>query len=95
MILLGVVFSTIGLFDDLKFKLEPGLRLFLMCILSFLIIYLLEINIKYTQIKLLDDLINYSKISQTLFICICLLFIINGSNFIDGFNGMLILHYLI
>ena len=92
---LGTLFFTIGFFDDLKFKVEPELRLLFMLALSFLIIYLLEIKINYTQIKFLDDLINYNKISQTLFICICLLFIINGSNFIDGFNGLLIIHYLI
>ncbi len=66
-----------------------------MFVFSFFIIYLLEIKIAYTQIQLFDDLINYNKISQTLFVCFCILFIINGSNFIDGFNGMLILHYLI
>jgi UDP-GlcNAc:undecaprenyl-phosphate GlcNAc-1-phosphate transferase len=94
-ILLGILFFIIGFLDDLKFKVKPQIRLLFMFLLSFVIIYLLEIKINYTQIKLLDDLINYNKISQTLFICFCLLFIINGSNFIDGFNGLLITHYLI
>jgi UDP-N-acetylmuramyl pentapeptide phosphotransferase/UDP-N-acetylglucosamine-1-phosphate transferase len=94
-ILLGILFFTIGFFDDLKFKVKPEIRLLLMLALSFTIIYFLEIKINYTQIKLLDDIINYNKISQTLFICFCLLFIVNGSNFIDGFNGLLITHYLI
>ena len=94
-ILLGILFFTIGFFDDLKFKVKPEIRLLLMFALSFTIIYFLDIKINYTQIKLLDDIINYNKISQTLFICFCLLFIVNGSNFIDGFNGLLITHYLI
>ena len=94
-IFLGILFFTIGFFDDIKFKVKPEIRLLLMFVLSFIIIYLLEIRINYTQIKFLDDIINYNKVSQTLFICLCLLFIINGSNFIDGFNGLLIMHYII
>jgi UDP-N-acetylmuramyl pentapeptide phosphotransferase/UDP-N-acetylglucosamine-1-phosphate transferase len=94
-ILLGILFFTIGFFDDIKFKVKPEIRLLLMFVLSFIIIYLLEIKINYIQIKFLDDIINYNKVSQTLFICFCLLFIINGSNFIDGFNGLLTIHYII
>ena len=30
-----------------------------------------------------------------MFICLCFLFIINGSNLIDGFNGLLGIHALI
>ena len=94
-IFLGFLFFTIGFFDDLKFKVKPEIRLLLMLVLSFTITYFLEIKIENTQIKFLDDIINYNKISETLFICFCLLFIINGSNFIDGFNGLLVTHYLI
>ena len=94
-ILLGILFFTIGFFDDIKFKVKPEIRLLLMFVLSFIIIYLLEIRINYTQIKFLDDIINYNKATQTLFICLCLLFIVNGSNFIDGFNGLLMMHYII
>ena len=94
-ILLGILFFTIGFFDDIKFKVKPEIRLLLMFVLSFIIIYLLEIRINYTQIKFLDDIINYNKVTQTLFIGLCLLFIVNGSNFIDGFNGLLIMHYII
>jgi UDP-N-acetylmuramyl pentapeptide phosphotransferase/UDP-N-acetylglucosamine-1-phosphate transferase len=94
-ILLGTLFFSIGFFDDLKFKVKPEIRLLFMFLVSFIIIYLLDIKISTIQIKFLDDLINYNKVSQTLFICLCLLFIVNGSNFIDGFNGLLIIQYLI
>ena len=94
-ILLGTSFFLIGFFDDLKFKFRPEIRLLFMFLFSFLIIYLLEIKIYYLQFKFLEEIINYNKISQTLFICFCLLFIINGSNFIDGFNGLLAIQYLI
>ena len=94
-IFLGTLYFIIGFFDDLKFNVKPELRLLFMFLISFLIIYLLGVKINYTQIKLLDVLINYNKIIQTLFICFCLLFIVNGSNLIDGFNGLLIIQYLI
>jgi UDP-N-acetylmuramyl pentapeptide phosphotransferase/UDP-N-acetylglucosamine-1-phosphate transferase len=94
-ILLGILFFSIGFLEDLKIKFIPELRLLYMFLFSFLIIYLFEIKIDYTQNKFLDYIINYNKVSQTLFICFCLLFITNGSNFIDGFNGLLAIHYII
>jgi UDP-GlcNAc:undecaprenyl-phosphate GlcNAc-1-phosphate transferase len=94
-ILLGTLFFTIGFFDDFKFRLKPELRLLFMFLFSFLIIYFLEIKINYTRIKFLDDIINSNKITLTLFVCFCLLFITNGSNFIDGFNGLLAIQYII
>jgi UDP-N-acetylmuramyl pentapeptide phosphotransferase/UDP-N-acetylglucosamine-1-phosphate transferase len=94
-ILLGIIFFIVGFFDDFKLKIKPELRLFIMFLFSFWIIYLLEINIYYTQLKFLDNLINYNKITLALFACCCLLFIVNGSNFIDGLNGLLTIQYLI
>lgn len=94
-ILLGSVYFLIGFLDDFKFKIKPEIRLLIMFLFSFCIIYLLEININYTQIIFLDNLININKITLTLFVCFCLLFVANGSNFIDGFNGLLSIQYLI
>lgn len=30
-----------------------------------------------------------------MFVCLCLVFISNGCNFIDGFNGLLLIHIII
>jgi UDP-N-acetylmuramyl pentapeptide phosphotransferase/UDP-N-acetylglucosamine-1-phosphate transferase len=84
-----------GFLDDYKIKFKPEMRLLVMFLISIIIIYLLEINIHYTQIKFLDNLINFNKLTLALFVCFCVLFIVNGSNFIDGFNGLLTIQYLI
>jgi UDP-N-acetylmuramyl pentapeptide phosphotransferase/UDP-N-acetylglucosamine-1-phosphate transferase len=93
--ILSSLFFIIGVFDDLKFHIKSGVRLFLMFFLSSLFIYLLNIKIENTQFFFLNELINNSKIISILFVCLCLLFVVNGSNLIDGFNGLFIIHFLI
>ena len=53
-----------------------------------------EIYIKKTGLEFLDNLVAID-IFSLMFICLCFLFIINGSNLIDGFNGLLGIHSLV
>lgn len=94
-VLLGFFYFILGFLEDLKFNIKPELRLLIMFLGSLFIIYILEIKINDTQLNFLNNLVNYNKISVALFVCFSLLFIINGSNFIDGFNGLLVIQYLI
>ena len=94
-ILLGSLYFILGLFSDIKINIKPEIRLLFMFLISFFIIYLFDINVSYVQIQFLDNLIKSNKIFSSLFVCLCLIFVINGSNFIDGFNGLLIGQYLI
>jgi UDP-N-acetylmuramyl pentapeptide phosphotransferase/UDP-N-acetylglucosamine-1-phosphate transferase len=66
-----------------------------MLIVSFSIIYFLDLKINNYQFLTLNNFINSNKIVSSLFVCLCLIFIVNGCNFIDGFNGLLILHAII
>jgi len=50
--------------------------------------------IKKTGLEFLDHLVAID-IFSLMFICLCFLFIVNGSNLIDGFNGLLGIHSLI
>lgn len=95
LIIIGSIFFIIGLTEDLKISITPGFRLILMFFLSMVFIYLLNINILNTQFFFLNKLINNYKIISVFLICLCLLFIVNGSNFIDGFNGLFTIHFLI
>ena len=47
-----------------------------------------------TRIKILDFLLDYTLIEK-LFLCFCILIIVNGYNFIDGVNLMTSLNFLI
>ena len=92
---MGTLFILIGFFEDIKIKISPTLRLILMIIFSYIIIYYLNIKILNTQFLFLNNFISSNKIISSLFVCLCLVFIINGCNLIDGFNGLLLIHFLI
>jgi UDP-N-acetylmuramyl pentapeptide phosphotransferase/UDP-N-acetylglucosamine-1-phosphate transferase len=83
----------IGLIDDYGIEFHPLLRLLFLIIVCF--IYFLSYNFKLrtTGIGELDGLI-YDYNLNFLIITLCFLVLINGSNFIDGINGNLSIHYL-
>jgi len=89
-----VLFFILGLIDDLKINIAPKFRLLIM--ITFLVVLVIsnEIYIKKTGLEFLDHLVAID-IFSLMFICLCFLFIINGSNLIDGFNGLLGIHSLI
>jgi UDP-N-acetylmuramyl pentapeptide phosphotransferase/UDP-N-acetylglucosamine-1-phosphate transferase len=95
LILLGLLYFTLGLFSDIKVNIRPEIRLLFMFFIGIFIIYLLDSKVSYVQIEFLDHLIISNKLFSSLFVCLCLVFVTNGSNFIDGFNGLLIGQYLI
>jgi UDP-GlcNAc:undecaprenyl-phosphate GlcNAc-1-phosphate transferase len=94
-IILGTFFFSLGFLGDLNINIKPELRLFFMLIITFLLVYFLDIRIFNAQLSILNNLINSHKIISSIFICLALLFVINGCNFIDGFNGLLIIHSII
>jgi len=94
-IFLATFLFLLGFLSDLKINIKPELRLFFMIIGCFFLIYYLDIRIFKTQLSILDNLISSHKTISSIFVCLCFLFIINGCNFIDGFNGLLIIHSII
>ena len=51
--------------------------------------------VEKTGIGTLNQWLSDSKIFSLIFISLCFLFVINGANLIDGYNGLLGLHTLI
>ena len=91
---LSILLFSIGFLEDIKFKISPKYRLGLMIIvLSFFILFS-SITIQSIDLKFLNTLMNYKAFSIA-FTLLCLLFIINGANLIDGFNGLLAIHLLL
>jgi UDP-N-acetylmuramyl pentapeptide phosphotransferase/UDP-N-acetylglucosamine-1-phosphate transferase len=84
----------IGFLDDLKINIKPFKRLILMVLLLFLIIYILPIKILNIDIPFLMSLMS-SHIFSSAFVLLCFLFVINGANLIDGFNGLLAINLII
>ncbi len=89
-----IAFFTLGFLDDIKIKINPNTRLALMIIVLITSITYFSIDIERIDLVFLENWLQ-NKIFQTFFILLCFLFIINGSNLIDGFNGLLVIHLLI
>ena len=84
----------VGFLDDLKIRISPSRRLILMIIFLFICIYFVPIKILNIDIPFLITLLN-NNIFSSLFVLLCFLFIINGANLIDGFNGLLTINLII
>ena len=84
----------IGYLDDIKIKISPNIRLILMIISLTVLINILPIKITNIDLIFLN-LWLHNQIFSSFFIVLCLLFIINGANLIDGFNGLLAINSII
>ena len=93
-LVLGVGLFLIGFLDDIKFRLSPKARLASMTIILLLSIKIFSIQIIGIDLIFLNQILSI-KIIYLFFIILCFLFIINGSNLIDGFNGLLAFQLII
>ena len=84
----------IGFLDDLKIKISPFRRLMLMIIFLFLCVHFTPIKIFNVDLPFLAAFLT-NNIFSSLFVLLCFLFIINGANLIDGFNGLLTINLII
>ena len=90
----AIIFFILGFLDDTKVSLKPITRLALMIIFLTIGIYLFNIEITKTGFTFLNNWLENSFF-QYIFLILCFLFIINGCNLTDGFNGLLAIHLII
>ena len=83
----------VGFLDDLRINIKPLRRLIIMIFLLFTFIYILPIKILNIDIPLLIPLMS-SHMFSSIFVLLCFLFVINGANLIDGFNGLLTINLI-
>ena len=91
---LCTMFFILGFSDDINLNIRPKFRLLLMIIILISLIIFNEFYIENTGIDFLNRFLQID-IFALFFVCLCFLFIINGSNLIDGYNGLLSIHALI
>ena len=84
----------VGYLDDIKKRVSSNIRLILMIIFLIIFINLLSIEIKNIDLIFLSSWLD-NKFFSTIFVLLCFLFIVNGANLIDGFNGLLAINSLI
>ena len=78
----------IGLFSDKNFIVNPLIRLLLQIFILTFLIFFDGLHIKSINVSFIDILLNYKSINIILTV-FCFLVLINGSNFVDGLNGLL------
>ena len=88
------LFFILGLLDDLKLNIRPKFRLILMVVFLITLVISNKFYVENTGIEFLNRFLEID-IFSLFFICLCFLFIVNGSNLIDGYNGLLGIHTLI
>ncbi len=89
------LFFLLGFLDDIKIDIKPKTRLILMIIFLIVLIKYNSFYIDKTGIEILNNWLENSKIFSLIFVCLCFLFVVNGANLIDGYNGLLGIHSLI
>ena len=93
-VILSFAIFSLGFLEDIKLEIKPVYRLLFMVLflLSFIVYFSIKIN--SIDLNFLNSWLKNNMFS-VFFILLCFLFIINGANLIDGFNGLLSIHILI
>ena len=84
----------LGIFSDLKILKSAKKRFTSQIILVISYIYFVDITINDTRLDFLDNLLEIN-IFNYVFVTFCILIVINGSNFLDGLNTIILGYYLI
>ena len=92
-IFLSLIF-LLGLSSDLKILSIPSRRLFYQSILIVLFVYFSNFETISTRIIFIDQALQNYYIG-IFFSSFCLIILINGTNFTDGLNGLVLTYYLI
>ena len=96
-LLICITFTLIflvGFLYDIKILSSPKQRLIIQFILILSFSFLFEIEVTPTRIEFFDLLLENYFFSM-LFTIFCLVILVNGSNFIDGLNGLLLGYFIL
>lgn len=84
----------LGLLSDLNILASPKKRFFLQSIIILIFSIISELQVTPTKINFFDNIIQ-NNILGYIFTTFCLMILVNGSNFIDGLNGLLLGYFLL
>ena len=90
-ILIILSIFMLGFLSDRKVIVSAKQRFLFQIILIFFSVIFLDLKILSSRIVFFDNLLELFYFN-ILFTCFCLLILINGSNFIDGLNGLLLIY---
>ena len=84
----------LGLSSDRNYLSNPLIRLIFQVLILFILIYYENLNIRSISINFFDNFLSI-KFINIFFTLFCFAILMNGSNFLDGLNGLLSGYYLI
>lgn len=85
---------VIGILSDVKKLNSPIIRFYFQVILILSYVYFDQIYLSSTRLVLLDNLLDIN-IFNIIFVSFCILIVVNGTNFIDGLNGLALGYYIL
>ena len=91
--LFSIMVFGIGFFSDLRILTSPRIRFYLQILFTLLFIIFYNFHISSIRIFFIDYLLSY-KFFSYFFVIFCLLIIVNGTNFIDGLNGLVLGYFI-
>ena len=88
-----ILIFFLGILSDLNKVISPNKRLLIQLLIVLFLIIFTKLEINSTRIIILDQFLQ-NKILNIFFVSFCALILINGTNFIDGLNGLSLGYYL-
>ena len=84
----------VGILSDFKILVSPPKKLLAQFIIIIFFLYVFDVHLVSTKLLFLDFFLKNTAFSF-FFTAFCLLILINGTNFVDGTNGNVLIYYLI
>ena len=84
----------LGFCSDVRLVDSPRVRFFIQLLILFFYVFVTNTSIPHIRFVPVDTLLEF-KFFNYFFIVICLMILINGTNFIDGCNTLVVGYYLI
>ena len=94
LIIFGFFILIIGVLSDANKISSPAKRILIQSIASVSFIYLSNLTITDVRVDLINFVLDI-KLVSILFTLFCVLILINGSNFLDGLNTLVIGYYIL
>jgi UDP-N-acetylmuramyl pentapeptide phosphotransferase/UDP-N-acetylglucosamine-1-phosphate transferase len=93
-IIFVALFFATGLISDLKIIKSPSKKFFIQAVIILTCVIVNNLLLENTRILILDNFLN-NNLFNIIFVSFCILIIVNGSNFIDGVNTLVIGYYVL
>ena len=90
----GFLLLMIGVLSDNNKISSPSLRILLQLVIFIIFITIMNLNLIDIRIEILNELLKINFIS-IIFTTFCILVLVNGSNFLDGLNTLVVGYYIL